>query len=359
MTAVYTFQRPLPVVADANVLMDELLQRSRREQPTHLGDALANGDARLFVVPPVIDEAARHLPDRARRRGDDLGDVNHLWDAEYRPYTRLVEIETHPDPRVGAVAARDSADEPTAALAVLVAPCILLTHDQHFSALGVIGSQWLETVTAARQLHLLDDASTAALFVTRLGWHALGAATQVITRSRFAPLAGLAAGAVLGWALDATEFRARIRRAAVSAGELALAFAGAQSAARTLVASQAVSMGEERTLVDDCAGILARADRPTTADELIRRLDGSITDRRRLLELLDNHPAFITTDDAWILGVGQTGELRRHAPWRLTPDQLGAAKTEWPAGPRPARHPRRERETGGNGDDERSPGGRA
>lgn len=316
------FERPFPIVADTQILVDELLQRSRRPHATHLGDALGNGDVRLLLPAQVVQETFRLLPERASRRGDDLDTVAQIWREEYRPHTRIVDIRTHPDSRVAAVAARDPDDEATAALATSIAPCLLLTRDDDFAAFDVSVHEWLPTVVKARQLHLLDDHVAVAVDLAAMLTRAVGGGLRIVHRSAVGKVLPLAIGAAAGWALTSRSLWRRLRAALVTAGDISMALQRLEGQARATVAFRAVSPSASPRLEDRCAKTLAARLTPLTTAELGDAIGATADERSVLTRMLTQTPAFVRVNEGWQLGTGPSPELTRRAPWRVTTRQL-------------------------------------
>jgi hypothetical protein len=136
---------PLPIVVDADVLyrnVDYTVRQGwtgaliRSASPDY---TLWSGVV-LFATPRVLDEVERRLDTIAARQGVAPHDVRQVWNEIFLPRIRIVNLEEHlvDDPRVRAVRKLHENDAPTAALAVTLAPCLLLTDNRkHFRPLGI------------------------------------------------------------------------------------------------------------------------------------------------------------------------------------------------------------------------------
>jgi hypothetical protein len=94
----------------------------------------------LFATERVFDETMDRFDEIATSRSVQVEDVERVWDRVFAPRVRIVRMDdVHVvDWRVDDVAGRDKDDLPTAALAVLLAPCFLLTDNlKHFQAFGM------------------------------------------------------------------------------------------------------------------------------------------------------------------------------------------------------------------------------
>ena len=132
---------PVPVVADADVLIRDLQYAITADHlPRRLrsasGEYAVFTGVSLFSTRQVFREAIRHLPDVAERTKVSEPEVRAIWNREVVPKVRVVQIDEHAvtDARVAAVRELHRSDAPTAALAVLLAPAVLLTDNRkHFA----------------------------------------------------------------------------------------------------------------------------------------------------------------------------------------------------------------------------------
>lgn len=136
---------PVPVVVDADVLIrDVQYAATAGHLPRRLcsasGEYSLFTGVSLFSTPQVFGEAIRHLPDIAERTKMSETEVRTTWNREVVPKVRVVQIDEHAvtDARVAAVRELHHTDAPTAALAVVLAPAVLLTDNRkHFAPFGM------------------------------------------------------------------------------------------------------------------------------------------------------------------------------------------------------------------------------
>jgi hypothetical protein len=84
----------------------------------------------VFATKRVAEETFRRFGEIAAARGVAVDDVERVWDDLFCARVRVVDMsdtDDDPDERVADVALRDADDVDTARLAVLLAPCALLT----------------------------------------------------------------------------------------------------------------------------------------------------------------------------------------------------------------------------------------
>jgi predicted nucleic acid-binding protein len=150
---------PIPVVADANVLMSDVCANLRRPEPTALLGLATEGRLRLLIT----DRVAHEIRTRMHRvAGDDLERALELWSALYLPLVRVVAVsrakpELAFSPLLSDVLARDPDDVPTAYLALLCAPCAVVTKDRDLLDHGFGAPEWLTGLRASGELGELDQ----------------------------------------------------------------------------------------------------------------------------------------------------------------------------------------------------------
>jgi hypothetical protein len=134
---------PLPVVVDADVL-SRSVDHALREgyAPAVVSRASPNYGSftgiTVFVTARVLSETFRRFGEIAAARSVAVDDVKRVWDDLFSSRIRVVdmfEVDDVHDERVIDVAQRDADDVDTARLAVLLAPCALLTDNwEHFQS---------------------------------------------------------------------------------------------------------------------------------------------------------------------------------------------------------------------------------
>jgi hypothetical protein len=167
---------PLPVVVDADVLIRNVdyTVRLGREGALLAGassDYTLFSGVVLFATERVLEEVERHLPDVARRRGVGYDDAVAVWNDIFLPRLRIVELSDGviSDSRVHAIRALHANDAPTAALAVALAPCVLLTDNRkHFVPLGLPDRPTDEIAIDAHALSQYVTGMNCAVLVTGL-----------------------------------------------------------------------------------------------------------------------------------------------------------------------------------------------
>jgi hypothetical protein len=256
---------PWPVVVDADVLYRNIDFTVRWGNPGALlkqasrSYSLISGVV-LFAATEVRDEAVRHLPDIASRRGVGLAVVEKAWTDVILPSVRFVEVgaDAVEDPRLDGV---DSKDLPSARLAALLAPAVLATDNRkHYRPFAIPDTK---TDAIAKDLFTLGQFGTGAkgvmLFPT-LG----GAATIEGSKKMIAKLGGDSAALigilVLGGAMyfltteRGRSVRARLGEVARGAGPPLAELIANVTAAEDRVSAFAV----DRIFDPDALALVAR-----------------------------------------------------------------------------------------------------
>jgi len=147
-------RRPLPGVLDTSCVRTGLARQLETGVPPASLGAARNGTVRMFMERDTLDETYRRLPRFAQQLGVPTSRLASLFAREWLPHIRVVALPPafrELDARALAVRGLDSDDYPAAALAALLSPCVLLTHDRkHFGPLGIqSSSQGVDAVVAA------------------------------------------------------------------------------------------------------------------------------------------------------------------------------------------------------------------
>jgi hypothetical protein len=181
---------PLPIVVDADVLhrnVDYCLRTGftpRLLESASRGYTLITGVV-VFATNRVQQELERQLAEIAARRGIPLADVRKVWNEVFLPRVRFVQIseEVTNDPRVGGVAELHDADAPTAALAVMLAPCVVLTDNRkHFAPLKIPDTRTDQVAVNANELaRYYGGMNAMALVPTVTGAMAVEGSRKVIS----------------------------------------------------------------------------------------------------------------------------------------------------------------------------------
>ena len=225
LLAVPPTRRPFPVVADADELLREVTYRGRSfKEPLMLGLA-RHRLARLFASDQVREEVERDLPLYA---GQYTQGALRAWREEYLPLIRWVSIPDRLETgfrldqhdlstRMELVMERHSADAPTAELALLCAPCFVITGNHkhlHIAGFGDAGTR--RALVAAGNAADLELTGIRTLSLGELGARGTWAlTTRAVRLAGDSPIiAGLMLAAFIVLGIKAREHREQIKVAA-------------------------------------------------------------------------------------------------------------------------------------------------
>lgn len=263
--------RPFAVVADTDELVREISYRARTgNEPLFLSLAKL-GWTRIFATDRVAEEVERNLT--ARAAGHEY-EAMAAWRSEYRPLIRWVTVpergiddftaqEAGLEARMAEVMRRHMADSPTAELALMCAPCFVLTGNKkhlHVAGFGDAGTR--EALAAAGHKAELELTGMRAISLTELAgagaWHGTRRTAKLVAGRPIVGVILLLALVLFVRAVhrNRTEVQAFVRR---------LGNAGVEAAE--------AAMEHHRRLVDTLAPSLVRApEEPNPASRIASRL---------------------------------------------------------------------------------------
>lgn len=183
-----------------------------------------DGSVRLFMEYDTLIETQRKLSKFASDLGVTTAELTRILNEDWFPYIEVVKIPPRlrqVDPRALEVRERDADDYPAPALAALLSPCILLTHNHtDFGALGVkTESQGVNGVLRLIDLKIGQMHIGAVVLLPELPVRTAGAGVKWASE-KFGPVAWVVLGlAVLGgiyWhRMQPSERRERIKEVAL------------------------------------------------------------------------------------------------------------------------------------------------
>jgi len=267
-----------PLVADANVLRNDILYACRHDQRTSLVTATNAGVLRLFCASHVPEEVEEHAEEWAAEGGVDLQNFIGHWRTEYVPLLRCVsvpyELLTNFEAEwLEALYQDDPDDVPSAALARLLGAFYLSEDGDALRA--VYGPEvdtqrhhaWLLAIrSGSDNAQLTGVMSTALIFPAILGQGIYEAGKKLYSIHPLllaAVLGAGVAGAYVLW-MSQPEMVQRIRSGAWSVLEFMaevsaqLVIYMSECEATFAVMFPTVPGWEELTAIHDGEGVLAR-----------------------------------------------------------------------------------------------------
>ncbi len=298
-------RRTVPCVLDTNVLAFDVIQCAKLGRTTALLDAARSGSGPLFAAAHIHGETRRLLERRASQIDVEPAALFAVWNQRYRQVVRFVHVPpAQSDERLSAVAARDPDDEPTARLAMLIAPSYLLSRDRALIDVGLATPEALGVAIALRFTGLVDTAMLGSAGVVTVSGVATASGIRFALRHPRISLAvvALLAAAGLRWReplaarLPGTLARSRV------AGEQVL-----EAVTQLLVEEQRATQrvkakligASDQTPLAQVASTVARATWPSTMRALSETTGMGVPDVRALLSA---HDAFQRQGQRWQLG---------------------------------------------------------
>jgi hypothetical protein len=167
-----------PVVVDSSFFISEIVRGTRsRHQSTFLS-AVKSGVVRPFAAEHVWAEVPRKLEIAIRKQGTDADLASLIWWQEYVPRTRFVDTGGLSTANAGALLARDRSDVPTAALAGLLTPVVVLSSDPDLQETGFAVQKYVQVVESSGTLTIVAEGTWASI----VGLQMVGSATAAAAR---------------------------------------------------------------------------------------------------------------------------------------------------------------------------------
>jgi predicted nucleic acid-binding protein len=308
--------RPVMVV-DTMAAINSACYRVRTGHPGLLERAIQLrhlGLVPLLAPRHVLEEVNEHLAARAREEGLDPDAVTQIWTQQLRPHIRVVDlaIRDHLDPRLRGVLADDPDDLPTAALALLVAPAVVLSDDHDLVDHGFAGQTAWTQAAGDVLIVATADGQLVSGFAGVI-WTTMGAGYGGARRPPRTPAGRHGRRRRPYGHLPAHPAATRpAARSALKQGGAATAAiwqevtANQQSTAARLPWVE-TPPGRSPTLEERCARILARVTGTLSADDLHQQLHRDLGDAAppaaTVRKTLADHPAFVQVGQGrWQLG---------------------------------------------------------
>jgi hypothetical protein len=283
----YKIETPVIAIVDTSFLRTGFeFQLANGRAPRSLVE-MRSGSVKAFIEGETLRETFKKFPKFARQLGVSEKVLRDLFVDEWMPNVKVVDLPEHLrdlDERSLAVRQRDCNDFAAASLAVLLSPCVLLTHDLDFQALGVSDrDQGYFAICLVGELIEGNAQVRATAMIPAAPIMVLGAGTKY-AYDRYGPAAlgilGLiAAGGVLLYLNQPVERRQAIKRGTGTAlhalaemyGE---ATATVQHAQRELRINL-VPPSEDPQPIASILRVLATTSKSLSAQQLCDELEGT------------------------------------------------------------------------------------
>jgi hypothetical protein len=297
-------RRPLPAVLDTDFIRTGLHYQLSNGIPPRSVRTAREGPIRLFMEYDTLAETGQRLPKFAGQLGVPTAELRRILNDDWLPHVEVVKLPAslrQADPRAGEVRDRDAADFPTAALAALLSPCLLLTRNyKHFGVLGVrTHTQGVDGVMAVVAINIGEVQLRAVMTLPALPVRAADATMKWAT-DRIGPLAwvilgAIIAGSVYWYCKQPPERRDKIKQVAGEIGTSWLQQYGAAAEVayqgRLQLRACVVPRPGQRSVVSAVLRKLALSPESLSAQQLAELLDPpvrpSVADLRAFLRAHD------------------------------------------------------------------------
>jgi PIN domain len=168
-------------IVDTDALLSSIDNHARTDRPSRIARLAHSRQVRVFAADHVYGEVYRGFHRIAKTSPCSAEQLQAIFEQQYLPYVRWVTVDLiQPglDDRVQVVHAIDSTDAPTAQLASLVGPCLVLSGDRSLRSPGFAPDAWRHAAGSA--ISMIDAEAT----------------TEGVTRLVGMPAAGVVAGTV-------------------------------------------------------------------------------------------------------------------------------------------------------------------
>jgi predicted nucleic acid-binding protein len=310
---------PLPAVVDTGFIRTGLQDQLKKGKVPASVWSAQDGDLRLFMEYDTLVETQEKLPKFAGQLGVTVSELRRILNQDWLPNIEVIRLPPglrELDSRALLVRDRDTDDFPAAALATLLSPCLLLTRDKDFAALGVrTETQGRDGVLAVIAIKVGDVQLQAALAVPALPFRIAGAtmswATEKIGNYAWVILGLVVAGGAYWYLKQPPERRETIKKAAASIGTYVMneynVAAGDVYQARLTLRASMVPKPQDRTPVSAIIRELALSSESLSAAQLAELLDPtvrpSVADIRAFLRAYDNTVFKQVRRGGFVLGV--------------------------------------------------------
>ena len=279
-------RRPLLAVLDTCFVRTALHHQITSGTAAASVSLAQDGSVRLFMERETLVETCRKLPKFAKDFGVTVGQLRRIIN-EWMPSINVVSLPPalrEIDKRALDVRERDQDDYAAAALASLLSPCILLTHNhKDFGALGVrTADQCKDTIMAVVALKLGEFEFSAMVMIPAAPFRAAGMAFSWASAKigRPATVAVIAAVAVILAVIyfnQPPERKDKIKGVAAEVGksylnQMMVVTASVQSA-QAQIRANVVLGPERRSPISAVLRELALADDSLSAQQLADLLD--------------------------------------------------------------------------------------
>jgi hypothetical protein len=289
-------------VVDANAIIASVDNDRRSGRRSRMLEGTVFSALPLFASTHVYWEVYRRMPKVARSSPVPLEELIAHFEAEYLPVLRFVDVDmSSPFPSVERVS--DPDDQPTAQLAYLLAPVVVLSEDKHLRRPGIAPPNWREAAGRAPAIARATGQQTGmSASVVLPIWGAWKGSAAIAHRlelprgSALVLLAALAAGA--------TAYVRRMPERKAMAKDVLIAMLEEFGKQAEIITTEGAALREvalarlpSATAEARVASMLARSKDPLLTREIASRMEyeapGEALTEREVRDILQSSPEFV------------------------------------------------------------------
>ena len=324
-------RRPLLAVLDTSCVRTGLHYQLQNGSPPASVTTAQDGSVRLLMEYDTLVETRRKLPKFAKGLGVTTAELTRILNEDWLPYIKVVRLPSAlrgVDQRALAVRECDPDDYPAAALAALLSPCILLTHNYtDFGPLGMKSwSQGVDAIVAGIDLRVGQIHMNAAVMVPAAPVMAIGSAAKWASE-KIGPVAWVIlglffVGGIVLYRKQPQERRDNIKKVAGRVGSVLLDEATRATAevhlARMQLRACVVPGPHDRTPASAILRELAMSDESLSAQQLSELLDELVRPSVARLR------AYLRASDKTLVYQVRRGGFVLGAHYRLRPPEAAS-----------------------------------
>lgn len=314
------------VIVDTDALISSVDNDLRKGHRSRILRMATAGTARVFAAQHVYEECYRRLPKVASRGPISLAQMIAHFESNYLPRVRFVNPGERAacDLQSKVVAAADPADEPTARLAHLLAPVVVISGDKHLRGPGLAPENWRSVAGSLVDVAHADGSLAGFTAAFTVPPPVTAMAVRAVARRLGVPplaFAGSLAALIAIWLSDPSrraELRYRIEPLLNQVGDRALAAHIQGEAGLRAVHAVELSGAAHPTAAQRVAVVLVRAQGPVTLGEVYANLSAGdassaapITREEVAKTLRSMTAAVERPDHRWQLGLHLPPERRQ------------------------------------------------
>jgi len=168
-------------VVDSDALLSSIDNHCRTNRPSRIARLASSYRVEVLAPDHVYGEVYAGFPKMAKSSPCTAEQLRSLFEEVYLPHLRWVTVDSagaDPDDRVQAVLDIDGTDAPTAQLACLIGPCLVLSGDKSLRTPGFAPQEWRPAAGSAVMVVTAEANSEGA--ASAMGFPLVGAVAGTV-----------------------------------------------------------------------------------------------------------------------------------------------------------------------------------